>query len=229
MRMPAKSKKKIRKSWLTVSVLTVLAGIMYCSWPLGYALNPVVGSKGLASELEAINQPYNWLFALFDIISGVLVVLAAALIWRSMRGKRSRWLLGVLISYTIFGIGTVADALLPMQCVPSVGRCPGVGTDPMLVLHGVASIAAAFFLFVSVVLVWYRHHNLGQSVFMSAVVSAWALFGIMSVAYFFVPGPGNLSQHYFITLCSFWVIVLPYTVGMPVHKNARLLKQIQPT
>ena len=227
--MQSQTKTQIKKSWLTVSILTVLAGILYCSWPLGYILNPVVGRKGLGSELEALHQPYNWLFILLDVSSGLMVAAAAYIIWQTMRSKRSRWLLAVLINYAIFGIGTAVDALMPMKCVPSLNKCPGIGQDHMLILHGIASILAAFCLFISVMLVWYRHHNVRQSIIMSAMVAAWALFGLASVIFFFIPGPGNLSQHYFITLCSLWVIILPYTVGMPIRGPHPLLEQVQPT
>ena len=215
--------------WLTVAGLTTLSGILYCSWPLGYILNPTVGRKGLGSELEALHQPYNWLFILLDAASGVMIAAAAYLIWRAKRTKHSRWLLAVLINYAIFGIGTFVDALLPMKCVPSLTKCPGIGQDHILIVHGVASILAAFCLFISVVLVWYRHHNVGQNIIMSVMVGAWVLFGVMSLIFFFVPGPGSLSQHYFITLCSVWVVILPYTVGMPVWVMRPLLKQVQPT
>ena len=33
-------------------VLGVVAGLAYCSWPLGYVLNPLASAKGLASGLR---------------------------------------------------------------------------------------------------------------------------------------------------------------------------------
>lgn len=220
--MPIETKTQIRKSWLAIVTLTVLASILYSSWPLGYILNPVVAGKGLASELGALRQPYNWVFIATDVLTGVAVTVAAYMIWWVMHDKRSRWLLAVLVSYVVFGVSTAADALMPMKCVPSLQRCPGISQDHMLIVHGVASILAAVSLFVSVMLVWYRHHNVGQSLLMSVMVAAWALFGLMSVIFFFVPGPGNLSQHYFITLCSIWVIILPHVVGLPLRQPASL-------
>lgn len=53
----------------------VVAGLLYSSWPLGYWLNPQA-DHGLASNLEALHQPYNWLFILIDISSGVLTFIA---------------------------------------------------------------------------------------------------------------------------------------------------------
>jgi hypothetical protein len=230
MATASQTNKRIQKNWLTVATLTTLAAILYCSWPLGYALNPSIGHRGLASELEALHEPYNWLFIMLDIASGIMVIAAAYLIWRALHGKRGKWLLAVLINYAIFGIGTTADALMPMKCVPSsLTHCPGINQDHLLVAHGVASILAAFCLFISVVLVWWRHHNVGQSLLMSTMIVAWILFGVMSVVFFFIPGPGNWSQHYFITICSAWIVILPYTVGLPIRAGTSLLKQVHTT
>ena len=50
----------------------------YASWPLGYWLNPVA-NRGLASNLEAAHQPYNWVFIAFDIVSGLLICVVSGL------------------------------------------------------------------------------------------------------------------------------------------------------
>jgi hypothetical protein len=197
--------RKVKKFWASL-VLAAFAGVIYCSWPLGYLLNPAVSRRGLASELEALHQPYNWLFILLDVLSGLLVTAVALLLWRRSRDKLHKI---VLVNFALFGILTLIDALLPMSCDPSLKVCPGLSHQPLLVLHGIASIVASVCLFVSAVLVWWAKRQYAASLLMSTLMAGWALFGIFSVYFFFEPGPGYLAQHYYITLCSVWVMVLP--------------------
>src|SRR6185312_9748885 len=64
-----------RKS-VIATVLVVASAIAYCSWPLGFWLNPGAERHGLASELGALGQPYDWVFIWGDIFSGVLLMAA---------------------------------------------------------------------------------------------------------------------------------------------------------
>lgn len=142
-----KRKQKVRIAWIA-TIFAVLAGAIYNSWPLGFWLNPKVSNGGgLASELEGLHQPYNWVFILLDIVTGSLVVIVVALLWQ----KHMRILGKVaLASFALFGLFTIIDALLPMPCEPSVAACPVWTAQPMLILHGVASIGSALALFISV-------------------------------------------------------------------------------
>src|SRR3954463_226251 len=77
---------------------------------------PVAGS--LISELEARNQPDGGLFRTATLLAGVAtVVFAAGLRHRlppGARGPAGCWAVG------LSGLGAVADALLPLDCAPSV-------------------------------------------------------------------------------------------------------------
>lgn len=215
--------QKTKVFWIAVA-LSVLAGIAYNSWPLGYLLNPLVGEHGLASELEALHQPYNWLFVLLDILSGLFVTTVAVLLWRRTASRLYRI---VLVNFALFGIFTAISAALPLKCEPSLTVCPSFTHQPLLILHGVASIASSVCLFVSVCMVWWHKRQTRGAIMMYLLLLGWVIFGLVSAYFFFVPGPGYLAQHYYITLCSLWVMLLPFMfeqrkpVLLPRYKLAR--------
>jgi hypothetical protein len=97
----------------------VLAAVLGCAFLLqGLSRShlPVAGS--LISELEARNQPGSGLFRAATLLSGVVTVLFAAGLRRRLPpgapGAAGCW------AVILFGLGAVADALLPMDCAPSV-------------------------------------------------------------------------------------------------------------
>ncbi|HSX53249.1 MAG TPA: DUF998 domain-containing protein [Patescibacteria group bacterium] len=203
------------KRKITATVIALVAGILYCSWPLEYVLNPTVAThRGLASELGAPGQPYWWLFNLLDILSSLLIISVAFMLWRIVRIKK-RWFKVAIASYVLFAVLTITDALMPLHCIPSTGQCGPLIDDPLIVAHGAASIGAGVFLFVSTVAVWRicqtaKLKNLKPVIYL--ILLGWGVFGLSSLIFLFVKGPGYLAQHYFITFCSLWIAIVPAIV-----------------
>jgi hypothetical protein len=195
-----------KKQTQILTVLAILAALAYSSWPLGYLLNPVVGSHGLASELEAVNQPYNWLFVAGDVLSSILIAAVAIVIWRRKpRGSNPTFLyMAAIVSFALL---TVADTLLPLHCNPSLTTCPNFTHDPLLFLHGIFSILASNGLFISVLIVWWHKRS---SPIMNGIMVGYLLFGIVSLINILKPGHGTWSQHFYLTLCSVWIALIPY-------------------
>jgi hypothetical protein len=207
---------KSRAFWLAL-MLAVLAGVVYNSWPLGYWLNPLVThSGGLASELEGLNQPYNWLFVSLDTICGVCVIVASILLWHKKLDAIRKM---TLVTFALFGFLTIADALLPMTCEPSLTTCPTLSHQPILILHGVASIGSALFLFISAVLMWQRLRRHGGRTIMTILLLGWAVSGLLTLYFFFMPGPGYLSQDYYLLLCGAWIALLPVMVSVRAYEK----------
>ncbi|HSX24109.1 MAG TPA: DUF998 domain-containing protein [Candidatus Saccharimonadales bacterium] len=223
--MIAKQKHNLRLTLPTA----LAAAVLYCSWPLGYYLNPKASAHGLASELGAVGQPYNWVFISTDVLTGLLVAVIAIVLWWWLGRPAIRWLQVALLSYGVFGILTALDASLPMHCTPSLTVCPPIQNDHILIVHGVASIAAAASLFISVSALWYANRRERFQQLMLAVLALWGLFGLLSVLFFFVPGPGYLAQRYFIVLCSVWMVLLPVIVvkTLQVSKQVRVPQKIR--
>lgn len=194
-----------------VLVLSIAAGLLYNSWPIGYWLNPAVSKSSLASGLEAVGQPYNWLFIGGDVLSSLLMITVCWMLWNRFKSNESAKLIRIsLYCIAIFGIGTIVDALIPERCVPELQTCPSFTHDPTLLIHGIFSIAASLFLFASLCILWFhRRHNL----VLNGMLFGYILFGLVSLVEAIVPGSnGNWSQHYYITLCSVWLVLIPFSI-----------------
>lgn len=152
------------------------------------------------------------------MLSSLLVLVIGALLWRHyLAGHRHRWLAGIVLAAAAFGVGTIVDALLPERCVPNLQQCPNFTHDHLLLVHGIFSILAAVALFVSLALLWWRER---RSYLLNILMLAYVLFGLISLLEAVRPGnSGNWSQHYYITLCSIWLALLPNAV----HRSLRQL------
>jgi hypothetical protein len=200
--------------WQFLTIITIAAGFIYNSWPLGYILNPPV-AHALASNLEGVHQPYNWVFIGGDVISSVmLIAVCAYLIKRYAKGRA--WLKIVTISSVLFSIFTIVDAALPLKCVAVTEDCPSFTHDPLLFVHGVVSILASVFLFVAIFYLW---RQLPRSWYLQTILVGYILFGIFSLIDALTPGKGVLSQHFYITLCSVCIAVIPFTVKKSMDAN----------
>ncbi len=213
------SVSKTDNFWPILGILAVLSGIMYSSWPLGYWLNPAVSQAGLASALEGIGQPYNWLFIVADIISSLLIVIVCWLIWRKVRGTHDKVLIDIaLFNVVLFAAGTIIDAALPLRCDPSIMHCPSFTHDHLLLVHGLFSIQAGICLFISLVILWWHHR---RTVLLNSLLVGYLLFSLFSVLALFYTSLGNWSQHYYLTLCGVWLVLLPFSIKqlMPAADN----------
>jgi hypothetical protein len=199
-----------------LATLSICAGILYNSWPLGHWLNPSVSKNSLASGLEAIGQPYNWVFIGGDITSSILVILLCWLLWRRFGIKKSERFMRIsLIFIVLFGVGTIIDALLPERCVPGVQVCASFTQDHLLLYHGIFSIAASLFLFLSLCVLWFRQR---KNKLINGLLAGYIVFGLMSLFQAVTPGKnGNWSQDYYITLCSVWLALMPYVIYMSLQ------------
>jgi len=200
----------------SIFLITIAAGVVYSSWPLGYWLNPVA-SRGLASNLEASRQPYNWLFISLDILSGSLICLASWWLYRIVRRAHIPLLIYTLFGFAAFGLLTAVDAMLPLNCINVINRCGSVFDDPWYVFHGIASIGSIVGLTVSIVCLWWllaRDKSTSRYLrwFLHSTIAIWAGFSIVTLALILLARSSNLSQHIFITVCTLWTAFLPLLV-----------------
>lgn len=196
---------------IAIWLLGFLAGIFYVSWPLGYWLNPAVSKESLASGLEAVGQPYNWLFVAADVVSSLLIILLCWMLWRVLEHRRTvKAVPAALVLVALYGVGTIVDALIPEHCVPNLQQCPNFMHSNILLIHGLFSILASVFLFISLCVLWVHQK---RSVLLNILLLGYILFGIISLMEAVVPGNnGNWSQHYYITLCGVWLMCIPYVI-----------------
>lgn len=205
-------------TWHKLTLLAALAGVLYNSWPLGYVLNPAA-NRGLASNLEAAGQPFNWLFIGLDIVTGVLMcALGVSLaLWFRGQANRARMIDVLLAGIFIFGVLTAMDAVLPIGCVPHVQKCGSVFSDTSTVIHGVVSIGSIYGLTASLLALWWllakdKRSTLFATLFLNSSVIAWFGFGIGTAWLIAVDKPSALAQHVFIVLNGLLIAALPYLV-----------------
>ncbi len=214
--------KIARRPWLSFTPLTVIAGLLYASWPLGYWLNPVA-NRGLASDLEAVHQPYNWVFIAFDIASGILICVVTIWLLQRLRNAESRLLTYAMLGFGIFGLLTAVDALLPLDCISAVvGQCRSPLHDPYFIVHGIASIGSIGGLTLSILCVWWLAMRDYQSAkhlrwLLHGALCVWFGFGIFTFWLIMLSRSSTLAQHVFILLCSVWTVALPYLVWRYAH------------
>ena len=200
--------------WRIVGVATA-AAILYYSWPLGYWLNPAAGKNGLASDLQATGQPYNWLFVLFDVASGTLIILVTLWLVRIWRRNMKLSIKFILWGYGLFGALTALDALIPMNCLVDEQRCGAVIHNPTILLHGLASIGSIGGLTLSIVGMWQLLAITRQTApflrwLLHAIVLIWLGFGLLTLTLVINGWSSGLAQHVFISICSAWIALLPY-------------------
>src|SRR5260370_13363258 len=95
--------------------LAWIAAILYSSWPLGYVLDPVVGHHELASQLEALHQPYAWLFVTTDVLTCLTLIIAGL---QQISTRDNAWFKWCTLSYLAFALLVAAAALSPLNCNP---------------------------------------------------------------------------------------------------------------
>ena len=208
------------------TLLLVVAGFLYSSWPLGYWLNPQA-DHGLASNLEALHQPYNWAFILFDITSGVLICVAAKELFAvSARNISHRTSLGLgvaIVGTATFGLFTAVDAVTPLDCMEGSPHCVAPLHNPYFLIHGIFSIGSIAGLTVSIVAIWLLLFLREQAVNSLAHLTpamfliVWVGFGVLTLYLILHHQTSGVAQHLFIAFCSLWLMTFPYFVRLVIR------------
>ena len=170
----------------------------------------------LVSELEARDQPGSGFFRLTSLLFGLAVVLFAAGLRHRLPSGRAGvagcWALAV------YGLGSVVDALLPLDCAPSAdARCRRLEAGTPLSWfhqgHTYSGVVGLLAFFASLLLLgrhlegrpgWRRASLLGRAGFLwFGLYSA----GVAAMTVLFTPGLG-VAQRLQILVCSCWLAVL---------------------
>ena len=203
-----------RRAFGAAALFMVVSAVLYCSWPLGFLLNPAAMRDGLASELGAFGQPYNWVFIWGDIVSGVLLVGGVAILIRLY--SLSGWAKRAMIYLAIYGICGALDAAIPESCIPSEQVCGPIFSDPMLVLHGIFDIVGSIALVGTLVAAAIFVHKIEPSprkrTWTYVIGAGGTIFAIASGIFFVWGGPGYWAQRYYITLSCVWVASMPFVL-----------------
>ncbi|EGD53804.1 DUF998 domain-containing protein [Gordonia neofelifaecis] len=136
--------------------MLVLAGICYSSWILDFffhsGLDPM---RSFLSELDSGHMPHRNVYVAGDVLTGVFTLAAAVGLLFPPRLVRNKFSITAAIAIGAFGASTIADALMPIECL--AGRDPGCpdqsrGLLPQLEhIHALTSSLAVIAIFVAMV------------------------------------------------------------------------------
>jgi lysylphosphatidylglycerol synthetase-like protein (DUF2156 family) len=117
--------------------------LLGCSWLLGPAINRLLPPRAaLISEYEMPGRPYSWLFRLCDILAALLLLIAAAYIYKKQSDRKS-FIYPALIGVSIL---MLIDPLVTADCVQQANKCIGVSSLGNTI-HGLESILVALLIF----------------------------------------------------------------------------------
>lgn len=205
--------------------LTLGSIVIYNSWPLSYLLNPAIAGSGLASDLEAVGQPFNWLFIIGDVISCLLLLAACGMLFARAR-KLNKKVLTILTTLVVFAVTTALSALIPLNCSGSaIGAC-GLSASQMYSLHNLLSLVGFCGLFAGMVAAILVSKGLSNLARLSTwVLTIWSLWGLLflflslystqTIDHIISVSPLIVAcQDVFLVLSSALIFLMIYTVGL---------------
>jgi hypothetical membrane protein len=185
-------------------------------------LNNQTAHYGLASDLERVGQPYYWLFILGDILTGISVVAACALIWIKLWPKlRSKTWATTGAGLLSFGLFTAVGTILPSECsVTPILRC---GAEK-LGLDGLFSGIAACGLLISLmgISVLGRRHRLSAvlTLMTQIILIAWATSGLLFVILAITDGKAHLLQQIFLIISGLALLAIGLNIEIAIRHNS---------
>lgn len=134
------------------AILVAVAGVCYSSWVLEFFwATPLDPLRSFLSELDAAHRPHREVYEAGDIITACTSITAAALLLFPKPLFRGWRPITAVVALAAFGASTLADALLPIDCIPGVDPdCPvePSGLLPQLHhIHALTSTLAVFSIF----------------------------------------------------------------------------------
>ena len=173
-----------------VGVLIAVAGICYSSWVLEFFWSsPLDPMRTFLSELDAAHRPHRQVYVAGDITTSACALTAGLLALVPRPLAHGKIAVTAFVALAAFGASTMADALLPIECI--AGLDPGCRPDPSGLLpqlhhvHALTSTLAVFSIFTAMIAVtlvalrsptWPLMRRIGAVVFAIVVAAtAWML------------------------------------------------------
>ncbi len=130
-----------------ISYLLISYFIVSFYWVLAYWLNPYHSSvHDYISDLFVSKAPYNWLFRLLEVLSGLFLYLIVHFSDQLFNIKKSADKL-VKKAVQIVGVMTVFDGIVINDCIKSQITCGGSAFQNILnILHGLESVVVALIM-----------------------------------------------------------------------------------
>ena len=195
--------------------IAIVGAVAYCSWPLGFLVNPSLAGTALASGFEGRSQPFSWLFIFLDCFAGLCTVIVAVRIIHSRHDSRlpGRSLVLALFGYAVFGVATAVDAVVPLSCGASSAQACAAQLWP-LTPDDLLTAIAVLGLFVAVLIVlvaWLAQNPLPRlvAVIIVSPAIAWCAVGSIVLMGNTASVTAAAAQYAFLTLTSLLMLVVP--------------------
>lgn len=196
-----------------------LAVLTFNNWLLAAIFNrPLLTHDGSVSEFSVTGQPHAWLFRSLDIISGLLFLAVAALIYLYTRPTNLGAKL-IILATLLLGLGNFSDALMPLACAQTLNSTCQTNINlslSHLVLpdHAYSSIAVglSYFLLPLGGFIYARQKQLKTFFYVSglvlliAVVSFLSVVGEYKIKNSFTVRTFGLTQEVQMIIISSWFV-----------------------
>ncbi len=206
-----------------LAVAIAVAGIAYSSWLLEFVLDTGLDpTNSFLSELDAIGQPYREVFSTADTITGCLLVVSS--LFALLRLPRRRLTNVGWCALLVFGAATIADARLPIGCIPtpvqSCGSEPS-GLFPQLHhIHALTSTIAVNAIFVAMIAFSFAAYRYRMLPVLRVIGLALLVIASVTTAWMLIAdnltGDYNLgiAQRAQVGAMSLWLVALGFAVYM---------------
>lgn len=200
--------------------------VLWSAWMAAEFWSPLPPLYSWTSELGATNQPWGWVVRLCDVLAGAVMLRWVVLMVDDHPVRRDLRSAGV-VAAGVFGVATMADAMLPMSCASSVdaaclaaekaGDLPWwhYGHSVTSTLAGSGLLVASGALSVSM----RRRYPGGGAVLLSlfaliAVTLVWQLVSLLPAGSepWLLTVPGLAQRAQLVCTLAWWV-----TFGLLVH------------
>lgn len=193
---------------------------MEFAWPTG--LDP---TRSFLSELDAAHRPHREFYAASDLITAICAILASLILLLPRPAVSGAATRTAATAFGIFGVGTIADVLAPIECIPGIDRhChtspPGI-LPQLHHLHAFTSSVAFFAIFATMIaagIAAYRHRIWAPVRTVGAV-----LFVVVAVSTVWMLAADGFSGDYRLGLAqriqiggmTLWLVVWGYALAAP--------------
>lgn len=207
---------RLKKSIILASSL---AAVLYCSWMIGYIVNPTVSLQGTASELAASDQPFRMLFVLSDVATAALLV-ATALCLLMISTKQLHRLISAM--YGAFGVAVLLTAVFSLECVIAEGACDSSRYAQRYAIHMTIGTCGLVLLFIGNLLANNTAPRRAITHAMSWIVWGGGLLGIASFLLsllVFEPLVVAFTQRIFLLSASYAIWLTPHLLLKAVEQT----------
>ncbi len=217
---------------VAAGVLAALAGISYSSWVLEFLWSsPLDPLRSFLSELDALHRPHRDVYVTGDVIAACCAVLAAGLLLVPRPRFRGFPAITAVIALAVFGVSTISDALLPIECIPGVDPgCPSEpsGLFPQLhhihALTSTLAVVSIFTVMIAATVAAYR-----DKIWRPLKTVGTVVLGVIGVSTAWMLAADNLGGDFVLGLAqriqvggmTVWLVIWGVAMSAPVLRPVR--------